>query len=357
MTFANPDTLLWLLALPLIAALIALSIARSRTLLRRFIAPPMLQRLAPRGATPRAILRAAITLTALALIITALARPQWGEEHRPVIRTARDVAFLIDTSKSMLAQDLAPNRLERAKLWVADAIDARPADRIAIVAFAGGVNIATPLTLDHAFARLALKSLSTDSTSLPGTSIGDAIRRTTRDVFELDPSADPDTNPADAPEARQRDIVIITDGEDHASLPVEAAAAAGQLGIRIITIGIGSSQGVNIPITNEQGRRTLLQHDGEPVVTRLHMPTLRAIAAATPGGRAIEVETGDIDLAGVYESLVQAAVANTDDTDQRDTTQRAHRFQWALIPAIALITLERLIPAARRRRSTTGPTP
>lgn len=361
MSFAEPDRLLWLIAIPALALLLALSIARSQTLLKRFIDATMLERLAPTLSPWRAALRILLILLAAATIITALARPQWGTEARTVARMGRDVVFLIDISRSMLAEDLAPNRLERAKIWIADALDARADDRVAIVGFAGGTTIAAPLTFDHAFARLALEELDTESVSLGGTNIGDAIRRTVADVFELTTDSTPNPRQQEAQreapkktpkEARQRDIILITDGEDHDSLPIDAAAAAGQLGIRIITIGIGSAQGVNIPVTTRDGRRQPLRHEGEPVVSRLRMPTLQAIAAATPGGQAIEVETGDIDLADVYDSLVRAAT--TANATHAATNQSAERFQWFLFPAIALLLLERLIPATRRARKATA---
>lgn len=339
MQFAEPDRLLWLLLIPALLVLVALTAARSYALRRRFADATMLKRLAPGYSIERSILRSMLFIMAIGCVVAALARPWWGSEERSVVRTGRDVAFLIDVSRSMLAEDLAPNRLERAKLWVDDALNARAGDRVAIIGFAGGTAIASPLTFDVGYARLALRSLDTESVTLGGTNLGDAIRRTVREVFELTPEV--------VAESRQRDLVIITDGEDHESLPIEAAAAAGEMGIRIIAIGIGSTGGVNIPITDESGRRKLLEYEGEPVVSRLDMATLRSVAAATPNGQAIEVETGDIDLADVYASLARAAISSQESLEET-SIQHAERFQWFLLPAIGLLLCERLVPASRR---------
>jgi Ca-activated chloride channel family protein len=341
MQLIEPDRLLWLLALPVLMAVLMLTIARASSRLRRFADAAMLARLAPGRSVARQVVRCLLILAAMGCVIVALARPWWGEHSRTIVRTDRDVAFLIDVSRSMLANDLSPNRLERAKLWVDDALGARIGDRVAIVGFSGTTSLACPLTSDVGFARLALRTLDTGTVPLGGTNIGDAIRRTLIDVFQLNPEA-PDTT-------RHRDIVIITDGEDHGSLPVQAAAMAGDLGVRIITIGIGSTEGSHITIIGNDGRPQLIEYDGEPVLSRLDMDTLQRIADATPGGHAIRVETGDIDLADVYRSLARLD-ASALSTTEESTQVPNERFQWFLFPAIGMLILERFIPATSRRR-------
>ncbi|MBW1893829.1 MAG: VWA domain-containing protein, partial [Deltaproteobacteria bacterium] len=170
--------------------------------------------------------RVALMMAAIILIVIAAARPAWNMKSETVEQRGRDVVFLLDVSKSMLAEDLAPNRLERAKLAIKDCIEKLEGDRVALVVFAGSAAVKCPLTLDYGFFRMMLDHISIDSVSRGGTMIGDALRKVMTDVF-------------DDRTREFRDIILITDGEDHESLPVEAAEKAGQKEIRLIAIGLG----------------------------------------------------------------------------------------------------------------------
>ncbi|ODS33920.1 MAG: hypothetical protein SCARUB_00893 [Candidatus Scalindua rubra] len=154
--------------------------------------------------------KAAFILTATIFIILGLTRPAWNPKPETIERRGRDVVFLLDVSKSMLAEDLVPNRLERAKLAIHDCVEQLQGDRVALVAFAGNAAVKCPLTLDYGFFKMMLNDISTESIARGGTMIGDAIRKVLNEVL-------------DNQRKEFKDIILITDGEDHDSFPVEAA--------------------------------------------------------------------------------------------------------------------------------------
>jgi Ca-activated chloride channel family protein len=214
----------WLHALwvaPLILLTMAISFHRARRLLHRLAEPEMLARLTASVSWPRRWLKAALVSVSAALLAFTLTQPQWGVESRTVEQRGRDLVFVIDVSRSMLARDLAPNRLERAKVWMKDLVNTLEGDRAGIVAFAGAPVVRSPLTMDRDFLSLAIDELSPDVAPRGGTLIGDAIRKAVSQVFALDPEQDRLDE-----RAPFRDIILITDGEDQDSFPVEAARAA-----------------------------------------------------------------------------------------------------------------------------------
>lgn len=236
-----------------------------------------------------------LLLLSVLFIVLALARPGWNPKTVTVERKGRDVVFVIDISRSMLAEDLKPNRLERAKTEIIDTVSRLSGSRVALLEFAGTTVVKSPLTTDYAFFRSATESLSVDDVSKGGTMLGDALREAMSQI--LDPK-----------EKNFKDIILITDGEDHESFPVEAAKAAGEQGVRLIVIGLGDeNQGTRIPIIDADGKKTFLTYNGEEVWTRLDAGTLRKIAAATPGGKYLNVGTGAFDLGEIYLRLIASA--------------------------------------------------
>jgi Ca-activated chloride channel family protein len=277
--------------------------------------------------------RAALILIALSLVCISLAKPAFGEKSRTLTRSGRDVVFVLDVSRSMLAQDLAPSRLERAKLMIRDALPVIEGDRVGLVAFAGTASVRCPLTYDHSFFRLALDELSPRSVSRGGTMIGDALRVTLNTLFGDDKA-----------EGRTRDIILITDGEDQGSFPIEAAQQAGEAGVRIIALGLGSDTGSPVPAATNRGA-DYMRYDGEVVRSTLDGATLANIAEETPGGVFLKVGTGVLDLDTVYQRLVQSA--DKREMESREETTMIERFQWLLLPAIGLLLLE---PFIRERK-------
>jgi Ca-activated chloride channel homolog len=265
-----------------------------------------------------------LILCSIFFLIIALTRPSWNQQTKTVEKRGRDVVFLIDVSQSMLADDLIPNRLERAKLAIKDAVNTLDGDRVALVAFAGSAVVKTPLTNDYSFFISSVDRLSISSVSRGGSLIGDAIRYV--DTSVLDNSA-----------KAYKDIILITDGEDQESFPVEAAVEADKKGIRIIAIGLGDeNKGRRIPIKTEKGT-DFVMFEGQEVWTRLDAETLRKIAGATEGGKYLNVSTGTFDLAEIYGSLIAGSATSAYEEDS--VTIYEERFQFFLFLAVILLSI------------------
>lgn len=316
--------LLWLIP-PLIALYIYARQKRSKAL-AVFIESGLHGRLTLSVSHTKRAWKAALLITAAVFIILAMTRPGWNQRPVSIERSGRDVVFLLDVSKSMLAQDLVPNRLERAKLAILDCIDRLEGDRVGIVVFAGSAAIKCPLTLDYGFFRMMLNNISTQSIARGGTIIGDALRKVLTDGF-------------DDQDKEFKDIILITDGEDHDSFPIEAAKKAGEKGVRLIAIGLGDeNEGRRIPITTKEGQKTFLKYKGQEIWTKLDADTLRKMVNATPGGKYLNVATGTIDLGNVYTTLIRSAEKKklTSETIKR----YEEKFQIFLTIALILICIE-----------------
>lgn len=330
-TFIDPSWLAALAAVPL-ALLLGVFAARRRSrLVRRFAgaahAPP-----------PRRWLKLACVAAAIGAAALSLARPGANPTPQKVERSGRDVVILLDVSRSMLATDLRPSRLERAKLIIRDMLDAARGDRVAIVAFAGSAVIRCPLTTDYSFARLSLDAISPDAVATGGTLIGDALRAVLRDLF-----SDQDD--------RFRDIVLITDGEDHESNPLQAAQDAGKRGIRIIAIGLGSDlEGATVPAdpaaSTSPAEPRVLTYQGSEVRSRMNPRSLRDIADASRGGVFLNVGTGTIQMDKVYRTLVERAERRELDSTQR--VKHTELFQVTLAAALVLLALDSLLGERNR---------
>ena len=237
--FVHPEAflLLWLL-LPLLAAWLLAGRARRRAA-QRFRATGAATD-AARSLRP---LLAGLTLLGYAALVVAVARPGWESQTTTLERHGRDVVFVVDVSRSMLVQDLAPNRLERAKLAILDTLEQLSGDRVALVAFAGSAVVKSPLTFDYGFFRLAVQQLSVTSVARGGSLIGDALRTVRDQVF-------------DDRTVQFKDVLLITDGGDHDSFPAAAAEELGQRGVRLLAIGLGDdTTGQPIPLEGRVGRR------------------------------------------------------------------------------------------------------
>ena len=267
-------------------------------------------------------LKAFLFIAALLFIVVALIRPGWNPKPLMVHQEGRDVVFVVDVSRSMHARDLVPNRLERAKLVINDALSVLEGDRVAVVAFAGSSTVVCPLTRDYGFFKWAIASLSPGSVDSGGTLIGDAIRKVAGDVF-------------DPLEKRFKDLILITDGEDQESFPVEAASIAGQQGVRIIAIGLGDeNEGSRIPITGPNGEKAFLKYKGEEVWSKLGGDLLRNIVYVTEGGKYLSVGPGTtLDLGQIYESLI----ASAEKRELESTTMLKYDEKFQIFVALGLV--------------------
>ena len=227
---------------------------RGRGALHRFLSAAMQSRLVDRPTLGRSIARTILIVVALVAGVFALMRPQTkgATETISAGRISADVVVALDVSKSMLAEDAAPSRLARAKAEISDLATELSGQRLGLVAFAGRAAVMCPLTPDYGFFRMVLRGVNTDSVSRGGTRLGDAIRKSLE---------------AFTPGASAKMILLITDGEDHDSYPLDAAKAAVEAGVKGVAIGFGSEQGSEIAITDPQtGAKSVLKDRSGQVV-------------------------------------------------------------------------------------------
>lgn len=332
--FADSIWLVGLALVPLLAlAFRAAAIARRRAL-ERFADPALVERLTASVSRRGRLLKAGALLGAVALAVVALARPQFGTRVETVSARGQDVMVALDLSESMLAEDVAPNRLERARLAVLRLMRQLDGDRIGLVAFAADAFVQSPLTIDYGAAAMFLGAMEPDLMPIQGTNLGEALR-VSLDALE---------------EAREaRVLVVVTDGEDHEAEIDLQLERARELGVRIHTVGLGSPDGVPIPQFDAQGRQQgfLRDDDGNVVTTRLDEATLQRVAEAT-GGRYVAAGPGG----SAFDDLVdEVARAEGEELDTEQVTRFEEQFQVFLAPALLLLVLELLI-ADRRTRTT-----
>ncbi len=331
------DRALWLLfAVPVILVPAYIwCFWRKTGALRVLASTDMLKKINASVSIKKQIFKAFLLISAFVIIVLALTRPRWNPQAQKIKRQGRDVCILLDVSRSMLAEDIKPSRLERSKIAIRDLMETLQGDRIAIVTFAGNATVKCPLTGDYAFVRMVLADISTESNSRGGTMIGDAIRKAAQDVFDR--------------QSRQyKDIILITDGEDHDSFPVQAAEKAGKEGIRIIAIGLGDENtGSRIPITGLNGEKTFLKYQGQEVWSKLDADTLRKIVYATNGGKYLSVEPGTtLDLGQIYEGLI--ASAQKRELESATMTRYDEKFQIFLALGLVLLVWEFLTGERRK---------
>ena len=341
--FATPAALYLLWLVPAIAGWWFLVLRRREQSLSRFVSAKMRERLGPKSTVRRDAAQAAVFLAAFLLMIIAAARPQWGMREEMVYQKSRDLVVALDVSRSMLASDVHPNRLERAKADVLDLIRELRGDRIALLAFRRTGVLLCPLTTDHAFLRQTLDMISTESAPRGETDLGDAI---TKALAAFEPG-----------EGSHKAIILISDGEDLAGKGVEAAERAGKAGIPIFTVGIGSRAGSRIP-DPAAGSGGFLRHRGEDVLTRLNDNVLYQIAEKS-GGAYVPLETAGmatVTLGTLYRDHLRRVAAR--ETAESLQSRYIERFQVFLLPGVLLMILAlsmgRGRPAVRRLSPETG---
>ena len=320
MDFAAPH---WVhLAWPALAVVAAAAWfeLRAGETLAQFMSLPMQARLAWRQTRARRIARLALFALTLALGVVALMRPQspMGTEVLSQNITA-DIMIVLDVSKSMLAEDAAPNRLARAKAEINELLERVDGQRVGLVVFAGRAAVKSPLTSDYGFFRLVLRDVNVGSVSRGGTRIGDAVRRAVA-VFGPD-------------RGTPRIMLLITDGEDHDSYPLEAVEEAAAAGIRIVAIGFGSETGSEILLTDPDtgARNVLLDGDGNVVRSRLDGDLLRQIALAAEGAY-VPAGTSAVDLDSIVEAHIRPMVADVSArVVRRNPTEH---YRWFVLGAL-----------------------
>lgn len=290
---------------------------------KRFASQETLNKLSPNKSTFKSVLKLILVALALGCLAIALVNPKIGTKMETVKREGVDIVFAIDVSKSMIAEDIAPNRLEKAKRLVSEIINNLASDRIGIIAYAGQAYPQLPITTDYAAAKMFLQSMNTDMMSSQGTAINEAIELATTYYDDQD-----QTN---------RVMFLVSDGEDHSETTVDAVEKATAEGIKIFTIGIGTAKGGPMPIrVNGVVDSYKKDQNGDVVITQLDEPTLRAIAREGNG----QYINGSNTQAVVQQVTDTLAEMDKSEFESKQFADFKDQFQWFIAAAILLLVLD-----------------
>ncbi len=331
MQFANDQALLLLLGIPFLLMAFWLSRRRWLRAQKRLGDAGLSRRLLERVSDTKGLLRITLFVVALFLLTLALARPQTGGKSTLVKREGIDILFVLDLSKSMLAKDIRPSRLQRAKLELNSLMDELRGDRVGLIGFAGMAFVQSPLTTDYAAARLFLKSMSPKDVPVQGTAVGSALKLAHTLLTETEGVA------------KSRLVVLLTDGEDHGEQMKDALALLKKDNIPVYAVGIGSQSGEPIPEEGGQGYKK--SKDGKTVMSRMN-ESLLANAARSTGGRYVNLQAGS--------SLVQlkeyVSTMQKEEFESSLYTQYDEHFPWLLWPAFLCLLAAAVLDERRGSR-------
>ncbi len=334
MSFGAPHWFWALAVLPVLALLYFRAEKRSAAKLEKFISARLLPELAGNVDRVRRTLRFFCVLLALGLAIVALAKPRWGYVYEEVRRRGLDLLLAVDTSRSMLSNDVSPNRLERVKLATQDLINSLEGDRVGLIAFAGRAFLQAPLTIDYDAVVESINDLDTKTIPEGGTNISEAIALATQTFGKT--------------ATGNRALVIFTDGEELSGDAMDAARKAADDGIRIFTIGVGTLQGSLIPIQLENGAEFVKDAKGQVVKSHLDEKRLREIATATQGIY-LHLENGPQTMRQLISDGLSKMKAA--EFDARPSRRPIERYQWPLGAAIVALIASLFINDRKRTRA------
>lgn len=322
----HPEYFYLLLGIPVVLLLYMAQALWKQRVRKQFGDADLLKKLAPERSSNKPLLKMIVALLAIAMLSVGLVNPKIGSRLEDVKREGVDIVFALDVSKSMLTEDIQPNRLEKAKLIISRGLDELISDRVGIIIYAGRAYPQLPITTDYGAARLFLKSVSTDIIPSQGTALSEALELAT-DYF-------------DDEEQKNRLLVILSDGEDHEDGYEEAAEKASERGITIMSIGVGTKRGA--PIPDFRGGRQVgykKDRDGNVVVSQLQEDVLKAIAQETNGSYIAGQNT---------KAAVEAIVETIENMEKKEFETQVFadhkdQFQWFLGVALFLLILDSLI--------------
>ena len=323
--FAYPERLYLLLIFPFLIVIYIMSLRAKRRKETLLAERPLFRQLTPLRSTIRPVVKFALFCFSVALCVTMIARPQYGHSSDTETKKGIEVIFALDVSKSMLATDVMPNRLERSRLLISTLIDRMQDDKTGLIVFAGEAYPQMPISNDRISAKLFLDNITTDMVSLQGTNIGAAIRLASK-CFTQEKGVG-------------KAIVLITDGENHEGGALEEAKAAAKEGKHIFVMGIGNPEGANIP-TNEG---LLTDNSGETVVTRLNSEMCQQIAKAGNGafyhidGSSLAQDQLQQDLSKLQRNETKMVYGNAID----------EQFQAFAVLLLFILLLEMFIPGKK----------
>lgn len=330
MSFAHPYIFLSLWAVVPLLLIAFWGMSRRKKILTGYAAAEGLARLAGEASPPRRTAGALLLILAAAVALVALAGPRYGFRWEKIEQKGVDIMIALDCSRSMLAEDIKPTRLTRAKYEIIDLLGMLAGDRTGLVAFAGSAFLQCPLTMDYSAFHLFLDALSPDMLPVGGTNLGDAVLTAISGFNEKD--------------ASDKAVIIITDGEQTAgSDPIEAARQAAEKKIKLFCIGVGGDQGAPVP---EAAGGFKKDREGKIVLTRLDEETLKQMAAIT-GGLYVRSVAGDMDLELIYKDKIRGTMEQTTLESGKKKIWE-DRFQWFLALALLCLAVEMMVPSGRR---------
>lgn len=326
--FTNEIILYALLIIPVIVVIFIIGLYRRKKKLNAFASQDIQNVLMPMASYSRIILKFIISMLALGFLIIALAGPRIGSRLKEVEKRGREIIIALDVSNSMLAEDIKPNRLEKAKESLNRLLNEMEGDKIGLIVFAGDAYTQIPVTTDYGAARLFLNSVSTEMVSKQGTSISSAIELALR-------SFSPESAEEKAVSGKSRAIIIITDGEYHGDDPMEEARRASEKGVVIHTIGLGDPNGVPVPLY--PGSQSFKRdQEGNVVVSKLDEKTLKQVASIANG---FYVRAGN-NSSGLYQLIQKLEEMEGQEFKTRVFAEYIERFQYFLGIGLFLIILE-----------------
>lgn len=324
--FENPEYFYALLVIPVLIAFFIWMVFWNKKAINRFGDWAIIKRLIPARSVGRQTFKFVVLMTAYLFIIIGIANPQIGSKLVEGERKGIDMMVALDVSNSMLAQDIKPDRLERARQAISKLVDKLGNDRIGIIVFAGNAYVQLPITTDHSAAKMFLSTISTKVVPTQGTAIGEAIELAAKSFDE---------------EKHSRAIVVITDGENHEDDAIKISKSVAEEGINVYTIGMGLTEGTPIPEYDRTGRQTGYKKDrqGNTVVTRLNEKMLQDIASA---GNGIYVRANNTQ-AGLSKVFEEINKLEKTEFESKMFTDYESRFQYFIAVGLLLLFLELLI--------------
>ena len=329
--FANIEMLWWLVTIPVFVIGYVVYTHRKRRQLTEFGDSELMAQLMPDASKSRPVVKFGILMFALALLIVAVARPQYGQKEKSVKRQGCEVMVALDISNSMLAEDVSPNRLDRAKQMLSKMMDGMVDDKVGLIVFAGEAFTQLPITCDYVSAKMFLNTISPSLIATQGTAIGAALQRAIVSFGEQESDAG-------------RAIILITDGENHEDDAIAAANKARELGIKVLVVGIGKPEGSPIPKpgTNDYFK----DRAGQVVVSRLNEEMCQQIAQAGQGIY-VRCDNTNTALRSLQKELEEVATAELETTVYADYNEQ---YQSFVLVALLLLVVEFFILSRKNHR-------
>lgn len=329
--FANIEMLWWLVTIPVFVIGYVVYTHRKRRQLTEFGDSELMAQLMPDASKSRPVVKFGILMFALALLIVAVARPQYGQKEKSVKRQGCEVMVALDISNSMLAEDVSPNRLDRAKQMLSKMMDGMVDDKVGLIVFAGEAFTQLPITCDYVSAKMFLNTISPSLIATQGTAIGAALQRAIVSFGEQESDAG-------------RAIILITDGENHEDDAIAAANKARELGIKVLVVGIGKPEGSPIPKpgTNDYFK----DRSGQVVVSRLNEEMCQQIAQAGQGIY-VRCDNTNTALRSLQKELEEVATAELETTVYADYNEQ---YQSFVLVALLLLVVEFFILSRKNHR-------